>query len=266
MNDEWDDLGVDESNNNTSDDWNIGDGLDTENSWADETTTDNSWVDSTFEDSSWDNNDASSEINNSDNSNQFIDASETESFDDFANQNFDGDVQETAPVQVNMSKKKVALVVSGVLILLAIIVSIFGRMKVTKTSNNSSQVVVTPSVEDNSTDQTDAPVNNSGNSSTNNVASDGSSRTLVELPSDVSLNYATDVENANGVVTSKTVLAQGSQLMYCVKIRGTFGSSTQDVDYYCTYATYNAVKVNDLLAVTYQVVEDKYISINSIEK
>lgn len=257
-----DDWNIEDDN---SDDWNIGDGLGTKNSnnsWVDETTTDNSWVDST-PDNNWGNNDASSGANNSDNPNQFIDNSETESFNDFANQDFDGGVQETAPVQINIGKKKVALVIAGVLVLLAVIVSIFGRMKVTKTS----QVVVTPSVEDSSnTDQTDVPVDNSDNSSSNNVASDGSSRTLVELPSDTSLNYATDVENANGVVTSKTILAQGSQLLYCVKIRGTFGSSTQDVDYYCTYATYNSVKVNDLLAVTYQVVEDKYISINSIEK
>jgi len=89
---------------------------------------------------------------------------------------------------------------------------------------------------------------------------------LLEIPDTTSLNYSGDVYEANGAVAEKKKFLQGSQVVYCVVVNIAVGASTETVNYYCTYASFNAVSVGDVVVVSYQNVGGKLISVTSISK
>ena len=90
--------------------------------------------------------------------------------------------------------------------------------------------------------------------------------TLIRIPDTTSLNYSGDNFEANGAVAEKKKFMQGNQVVYCVVINISVGASTETVNYYCTYASFNAVSVGDVVVVSYQNVGGKLISVNSISK
>jgi hypothetical protein len=196
----------------------------------------------------------------------FIDASSdtTEEWNNFQNQQGyenASPVQESQPVQTNLSTKKIAFILAGGLILIALLFMFIDKIHITKKDTTATQTTTTTQT----ATSTEASSNTTqSQSTTTNVAS--GSVTLVEIPSSTSMSYSSDVLDANGVVSAKTKYVQGHQILYCITINVTFGSSSESINYYCNYSSYNAVSVGDVVVVTYQQVEDNYISVSAISK
>lgn len=188
-------------------------------------------------------------------------------FGDFENQqNYNSPVQESVPKQFNLSTKTVALILAGILVVVGLLFMGIDKIHIKKnTSSNSAQQQqqVQQPQQDSSSTQTQQQEQSQQSS---NVANDAGRVVLVEIPSSTTMNYATDVLTANGTVVGKTKYVQGNQILYCVSITIAFADSSSTVNYYCNYASYNQVSKGDLVVVTYQQVEDSYISINSISK
>lgn len=204
-------------------------------------------------------------------------------FGDFENQqNYNNPVQESVPKQFNFSTKTVALILAGILVVIALLFMGIDKIHIKKNTSNKSaqqqqqvqqqqpqqqqpqqQQPQQQPQQDSSSTQTQQQEQSQQSS---NVANDGGRVVLVEIPSSTTMNYATDVLTANGTVVSKTKYVQGNQILYCVSITIAFADSSSTVNYYCNYASYNQVSKGDLVVVTYQQVEDSYISINSISK
>lgn len=89
---------------------------------------------------------------------------------------------------------------------------------------------------------------------------------MVELPADTALNYNSDVLSASGVVHDRVRYLENTQVVYCVKIVLSFGTSQQLVNYYCGYDVYNSISEGDVVTVKYQQVSDSVFSVCNIAK
>ena len=218
-------------------------------------------------------------LDNQDSQNQTAD----NGFGDFeSQQNYSNPVQESFPKQFNFSTKTVALILAGILVVVGLLFTGIDKIHIKKdTSSNKSQqqqqVQQQQPQQQQSQQQPQQQQPQQDSSSTqikqqeqsqqdNNTDNDAGRIVLVEIPSSTTMNYATDVLTANGTVIGKTKYVQGNQILYCVSITIAFADSSSTVNYYCNYASYNQVSKGDLVVVTYQQVEDSYISINSISK
>ena len=82
-----------------------------------------------------------------------------------------------------------------------------------------------------------------------------------------SLKYAKDTQSVSGTVTDKKIYNTGdSQLVYDVEVTSVLGNSEQVFNYYCTYNTYNELKLKDLVLVEYKQVGDKNFVVCSLSK
>lgn len=193
----------------------------------------------------------------------------SDGFGDFENQqNYNNPVKESVPKQFNFSTKTVAFILAGILVVVALLFMGIDKIHIKKnTSSNQSkqqqQVQQQQPQQDSSSTQAQQQEQSQQNS---NTADDVGRVVLVEIPSSTTMNYATDVLTANGTVVGKTKYVQGNQILYCVSITVAFADTSSTVNYYCNYASYNQVSKGDLVVVTYQQVEDSYISVNSISK
>lgn len=290
--DDWDDWGATEdvtpqsSDTGDNSSWNDFGSTDSNDSWNDFGSNDNSSTDSwndfgdnnsggnddfgTQNQDSWDNWGTEQQTVDDSQSGGFIDQSDNwgtqpqnESFDDYNNSS---PIQESIPVKFNLSSKKAAFVIAGVIIVAAIFLMLVDKIHIDKkptVDNVQEQEYEEPNYNDNTQQQQQPEQQPQPQPQVN--TSEGSV-TLVEIPSDTSLNYSGDVLEANGTVVSKTKYVQGHQVLYCVEIKLVFGSSSEVINYYCNYASYNAVSNGDIVVVSYQQVEDNYISVNAISK
>lgn len=191
---------------------------------------------------------------------------------DFAQSDASTEIQEFQPRRVNLSMKKVAFIILAAGILIALLFLGLDKIHFTKKQPAPSNPPVSQGNVDNQGGQTGqqgqsntttqpASQGNSGNQNTN-VAS----VTLVEIPDTMTLDYNGDVFEANGKVINKLRYVQGHQVLYCINIGIAIGSSSETVSFYCSSSSYNAVKDGDIVVLTYQQVNDSYISVISISK
>lgn len=97
--------------------------------------------------------------------------------------------------------------------------------------------------------------------------SDGSvSNGLVSIPDSTSLDYSSNTTQAQGVVSSLSRYLQDGQVIYCVNLDISIGTSTTQVHYYCGYNVYKQISVGDILNVEYQQVSDNCFSVCTISK
>lgn len=183
--------------------------------------------------------------------------------------NFEGQPETTFnPVSLSLGKKKVGFILAGVVIVIALIIMGIDKIHVGKRNNPqqvqqpAQQVTQAPVQQPTEAPQATAPVQETP---IQQAIPDGSV-VLTSIPDTMVLNYSGSVLEANGVVTSKARYASGNQVIYCVTISISFGSASESINYYCNYASFNKVSVNDVVVVAYQQVGDTYISINSISK
>lgn len=257
-----DDWGIVDEESNPQSDGVAEPDADWENAWN------SSWDDNTEEDSSSEGSSGWDDVPDDASNGSFIEPDDweqsqgvdtEEQFDDFNQNQYVPPIEEVIPTKFKLSPQKAAFVIAGILILLALVFMFIDSIhidKVDKTPQQNTQVQesnTTPPVDEQPAQQDKTPVN------TNSVV-------LVEVPASLSLNYSGDVLTANGTVASKAKFVQGTQVLYCITINLVFGSSSETINYYCNYASYNAVSNGDIVVVTYQQVEDSYISVNSISK
>lgn len=89
---------------------------------------------------------------------------------------------------------------------------------------------------------------------------------LVNIPDSTSLDYSSNTTQAQGVVSSLSRYLQDGQVIYCVNLDISIGTSTTPVHYYCGYNVYKQISVGDILNVEYQQVSDNCFSVCTISK
>lgn len=272
--DDWSDSTESSSQENSDDSWsNWGDSSDDDFSWDSNTSSNESqsndvnWGSTTQPQQEnyqgWNNTQASTENNfiqpDENWSNQDSSATNDETFDSYMQNN--NPVTESLPIKTNFSTKSVAFIIAGVLVVLALVFLLLDNIHI-KTKTTTSQETTTTT-----TQETQTTTTNEQSTETNTTTTQSSSNAvLVEVPDSMSLNYSGDVLTTNGTVIAKLKYVQGHQVLYCIQINIAIGSSSETINYYCNYASFNAVSKGDVVVITYQQVEDSYISVNSISK
>jgi len=145
-------------------------------------------------------------------------------------------------------------VVFVVIILVAFLVLATSRTNVKKKPAQSQQ--------HQTTQQSSQPTQSSSQGSsakTDSVA-------LIRIPDSTAMNYSGDVLQATGTVTGKTKYLIDSQVVYCINLNISVGSASQSLYFFCNYATFSSVANGDLVAVSYQQVQDNFISVISVTK
>lgn len=175
------------------------------------------------------------------------------------------------PIQTHFSTKTIAIIVAVVILGIALLLMGIDKFHITKkpadtntNTNTTTSTVQQQQQDDASTQQSSNTQSEALDDSQNTGALN--SATLVEIPDSASMTYSNDTLKANGKVTDKKKYVQGKQIVYCVEIIITVGSSSETVNYYCTSATFNQVGMGDILIVNYVQVDDSYISITNVEK
>ena len=164
----------------------------------------------------------------------------------------------------NLSMKQVSLVIAGVLILLVIIIN--GLRSINISSKRNAQAVQQQAVtEEQALSEQQEQQSQSQQSENVDLNSVGRA-VLVEIPNGTNMNYDSNIFTANGTVAGKTMYVAENQIIYCIKCSVVLANTTMEINYFCTSQVYENVKEGDMIALTYQTVNDSYISINSISK
>lgn len=162
------------------------------------------------------------------------------------------------PRQFNMSTKKVAVILAGGFILLALIVMFFSKIHVSqKPAPQQAQ----------QSQQTQQPQQSAPQASnTQQSQVDAGAVVLTQVPDSTVMTFGAETLEMNGVVAEKVRYVQGHQLVYCIKINISFAGSSETVNYYCNSAPFGQVSVGDMVVISYNQVDDNYISVISISK
>lgn len=264
--DDWDSPNDTGSNNSSSQK----EGLDSSLSWGEENSSNDDWDawDSSTEppQNTWnDYEDTTEQSQEQDGSWEDYPSGDVEAPKSYVDNDFNttynnnGITDSTPKKKFNLSYVGVALLICTVVVILIIIISKVADAT-SKPKNQGNQGYVNNQIQ-----YTATPVpQSSGNTVVTNPNND--SAVLIRIPAETSLNYSGDVYETNGTVSSKNKYVMGHQVIYCITIKIAFGSSSETVQYFCNYASYNAVKTGDLLFIKYQQVDENYISINEITK
>jgi len=89
---------------------------------------------------------------------------------------------------------------------------------------------------------------------------------FVSIPDSTSLDYSSSITQSQGVVSSLSRYLQDGQVIYCINLDISIGTSTTSVHYYCGYNVYKQISVGDILNVEYQQVSDSCFSVCTISK
>lgn len=171
------------------------------------------------------------------------------------------------PKKFNLGLKRVALIIAVLCLVLALVFLGLDKIHINKKPTSTQPSQTTPT----QTSQTDTRTQDETGEQTpqtqpSTQPTNVDSVVLVEIPKDTHLDYNGDILTANGKVINKLKYVQAHQVLYCVNIGVAFGSTTETVSYYCNYSSFNAVSEGDIVVLTYQQVNDSYISILSISK
>lgn len=148
-----------------------------------------------------------------------------------------------------MKKPIAGIVIAVVLVLIALIAYGCSHVSVRKKSD-ATQSSVSSSVSGTSTGKSKTEVSDQVESKPTETV-DGKVLLSCKEPT---LNGTNQV--STGVVTAKRYYIDGSQFVYQVDINVTMGTEVHTVCYYCTYSTFEALNIDDVLQVTYQAVSD----------
>lgn len=164
------------------------------------------------------------------------------------------EVASTSEPQVKFGYKTVGVVVAVVLIFLALF--ILGASKIKFIKNTSSNIQAT-----NQTTSTSKESNSSSQATPQKGVT-----SLINIPPETDMDYSGSIIQAHGVVSKLSKYLQDGQVIYCINLDITIGSSTTTVHYYCGYNTFSQVQVGDILNVEYQQVSNTCYSVCTIYK
>lgn len=210
-----------------------------------------------FEESSWD--DLQNDVPPAPAPPSWNDEGIPENFDDVPNQ---GGLQEAQPAKIPM--KLVGIILAVVILAVALIFMFIDKVKISPKPSDTQEIQ--------HQQQTEAPVQDTQNVQQSGVVSEpvqsqpSDVTTLLEIPDSTAMNYSGDILTANGKITARRKFVQGHQVIYGLEITIAVGSSSEVINFYCNYATFNAVGLGDVVIVKYQQVSDSYISVNEVTK
>lgn len=185
----------------------------------------------------------------------------------------------------NSKKYKVAgAVVATLLVILAVIVSFLGNIKITKkpkvtntvqkevsqnsdTSSNKSKADeqsngVSEEKETLSSSESARPIEESSS----NVGNSSSDVLLRLVKNEGKLDYSGNTVTTTGTVDDKKCYLQDNQIVYLLDLEISAGISSLSIKYYCPYDTYMSVDVNDLVTVNYKQVSESAFAVMSVTK
>lgn len=173
------------------------------------------------------------------------------------------DLQGYKPKQVKFGMKTVAFIILGLCVVVAVVFLSLDKIHLTPKPSGSNTGQQT---------QQQQPVGDQGQGGGQQQGGGGytspdvSSVTMVQIPETMRLDYSGDILTANGQIHNKLKYVQGHQVLYCLNIVVAFGNATQTVSFYCSYSAFNQVKEGDIVVITYQQVNENYISVHTVEK
>lgn len=153
----------------------------------------------------------------------------------------------------NFSMKTAGIIIAVLFLLIALFLMMLDSIKI------KPKQQAQPKTSTQSTQQT------ASQPSSNNESFEGGI-SLVEIPESTTLDYTTGLLEATGTVVRKVKYLEDHQVIYCIIIRIAAGSASEDIRHYCNYDSYAGVEVGDLIQVTYQQVQEGYISLNKVIK
>ena len=162
------------------------------------------------------------------------------------------------------SNYKVAgIVVATILVLLAVIVSFLGSIKITKKPKVTSNKEVQTEVAQNS----DTSVSTSSEKVKEDSKEVSDDDILMKaIRNESKLDYSGKTLTTTGVVSSKSCYLINTQVVYEFDISIGVGSEDLIVKYYCPYDTYNSVNIDDLVTVNYKQVSESAFAVTSVTK
>lgn len=196
-----------------------------------------------------------------------------ESSADFFNneQNPEQDIIQSS--QTKLGYKSVGIIVSVVLVILALIILFFSKMKVVEKNDNlqpqsqvSNQIQSTQSQIGSQTQSTQVQSQEATNSQSQQASTDNSYTSLINIPANTRMDYSGKVTQAQGVVSSLSKYLQDGQVIYCVNLDIVMGTSKTVVHYYCGYNVFSQLSIGDIVNVDYQQVSDTCFSVCTISK
>lgn len=158
--------------------------------------------------------------------------------------NSEPDTEPREHKEVNLGYKSVAFILAGLFIVLALI--LVGVSKINVNKRETPKSTQSTEVVQQSTEQV---ANTSGVN-------------LIEVGSNISLNYSESILETDGVITAKKIFLVDSQLIYRLDVSA-LGTK---VSYYCNYASYKSVNTGDKVLLKYQLVDEDYISVLEITR
>ena len=160
------------------------------------------------------------------------------------------------PKQTSLGYKTVGIIVALGLVILALVILGLSNIKLVK-KTNQSQI------------QQEQQVQNTGYTNTESTVDSqqpADSKSLLTIPSNTYMDYSSKVVQSQGVVTSLSKYLQDGQVIYCIDLDITMGTSKNTVHYYCGYNVFKQVQVGDILNVEYQQVSETCYSVCTISK
>lgn len=195
---------------------------------------------------------------------------------DFSNEDESFSQIGESPVQQNNSHvslgyKTVGIVVAIILAVLALVILGLSNIRLVKKTDNTPKVhqeqtnnTQPQQTQPQKTQSTTVIEENETSSSSTTQSSSGTS--LTDVPSSTYIDYSGKVISSQGVVQSLYRYLQDGQVIYCIDISITIGTTSTSVKYYCGYNVYKQVKIGDILTVDYQQVSDTCFSVCTISK
>ena len=177
-----------------------------------------------------------------------------------------------------LGTKVVALILAGVLLVIAIILMVVKNTSITKKGNDNqvpeqvAEVTQSPnSVQSNQVTTTSEPEYTITPEITEVPQLPESTPEVVvgtefkEIPDGTDIDYSVDIQETSGSISGKKRFLLGEQVIYLLEISIGMENSVS-VNYYCGYNVYDSVSIGDTVTVSYQKVSDTCYSVNTISK
>ena len=160
--------------------------------------------------------------------------------------NIQGNIQNVAQ-KFNLSRIGVGVLVCCVVFLFIALLLGLHSIKFTKKSQQTADDVLQDSTV--------------SESSTLNTQISSSSLSLIEIPTKISTASTGSINTAQGKVSGFNRYLLGNQIIYCIYANMQTDMGVVEVKYFCNYKSYSSVSQGTDVTITYQIVDDKYISV-----
>lgn len=167
----------------------------------------------------------------------------------------------------NFGYKTVGVVVAVGLILIAFVILFLSKLDLVKKPADTSQSVQVQQEQQQLQQQQEIQQETQVQQQETQVQeTQQSDSQFVSIPDSTSLDYSSSITQSQGVVSSLSRYLQDGQVIYCINLDISIGTSTTSVHYYCGYNVYKQISVGDILNVEYQQVSDNCFSVCTISK